>query len=135
MKIEQKIKAGEETICSTCIHKEVCRAIENQPCIECSKYEENGVWIENNKEKLIELLESAESAIYWSSDDRSFIEKIADHLISHRVVVLPKDTQDIRWSRIIELLIADSEGRVVILPTKEEVPAKDINVPSKEENR
>lgn len=37
--------------------------------------------------KLIELLESAESAIYWNSSDKGFIEKIADHLIDNGVTV------------------------------------------------
>ena len=41
----------------------------------------------NTREKLIELLESAESAIYWNSDDNSFIQKIADHLIANGVTV------------------------------------------------
>ena len=31
------------------------------------------------REKLIELLESAESAVYWNSSDEGFIEKIADY--------------------------------------------------------
>ena len=35
--------------------------------------------------KLIELLESAESAVYWDSSDKGFIEKIADHLIANGV--------------------------------------------------
>ena len=39
------------------------------------------------REKLIELLESAESAIYWNSSDKGFIEKIADHLIASGVTV------------------------------------------------
>jgi predicted RNA-binding Zn-ribbon protein involved in translation (DUF1610 family) len=37
------------------------------------------------REKLIELLESAESAIYWNSSDKGFIEKIADHLVANGV--------------------------------------------------
>ena len=39
------------------------------------------------KEKLMAILESAESAIYWDSRDSSFIEKIADHLIANGVTV------------------------------------------------
>lgn len=38
-------------------------------------------------EKLIELLESAESAVYWNSSDKGFIEKIADHLIANGVTI------------------------------------------------
>ena len=41
----------------------------------------------DTREKLIELLESAESAIYWNSDDRNFIQKIADHLIANGVTI------------------------------------------------
>ena len=41
----------------------------------------------NDREKLIDILESAESAVYWNSDDRGFIEKIADHLIANGVTV------------------------------------------------
>ena len=40
-------------------------------------------------DKLIELLESAESAIYWNSEDKSFIEKIADHLLANGVTINP----------------------------------------------
>lgn len=38
------------------------------------------------REKLIKVLESAESAIYWNSSDKGFIEKVADHLIANDVV-------------------------------------------------
>ena len=41
----------------------------------------------NDREKLIDILESAESAVYWNSDDCGFIEKIADHLIENGVTV------------------------------------------------
>lgn len=40
-----------------------------------------------DREKLVELLEAAESAVYWNSSDKNFIEKIADHLIAHGVTV------------------------------------------------
>ena len=43
----------------------------------------------DTREKLIELLESTESAIYWNSDDRNFIEKIADHLIANGIIAPP----------------------------------------------
>lgn len=38
-----------------------------------------------DREKLIELLESAESAVYWNSEDKTFIQKIAEHLIANGV--------------------------------------------------
>lgn len=40
------------------------------------------------RRKLIELLESAESAVYWDSSDKGFIEKIADHLIANGVRII-----------------------------------------------
>ena len=63
-----------------------------------------------NENRLIELLESAESAIYWNSEDKSFIEKIADHLIANGVTVnewisvkdrLPEvaTTHNTRWGK------------------------------------
>ena len=39
------------------------------------------------REKLIEILESTESAFYWNSSDKGFIEKIADHLIANGVTI------------------------------------------------
>lgn len=39
----------------------------------------------NDREKLIELLESAESAVYWDSTDKGFIQKIADYLLANGV--------------------------------------------------
>ena len=38
-----------------------------------------------DREKLIEILESAESAFYWDSNDKGFIQKIADHLLANGV--------------------------------------------------
>ena len=46
--------------------------------------------------KLIELLESAESAVYWSGSDKGFIEKIADHLIANGVTI-PVRCKDCKW--------------------------------------
>ena len=37
--IYQKIERGEVNICQTCIHRLVCRAIDNQPCTECNHYQ------------------------------------------------------------------------------------------------
>lgn len=36
--ISQKIKGGARSICPACIHYDVCKAVNNQPCIECTKY-------------------------------------------------------------------------------------------------
>jgi hypothetical protein len=50
-----------------------------------------------DREKLISLLEQAESAVYWNSGDRNFIEKIADHLIANGVTFQ-------RWIPVTERL-------------------------------
>ena len=36
--IEQRLKNGAESICDKCFHGKVCRAIDNQPCIECNQF-------------------------------------------------------------------------------------------------
>ena len=55
-----------------------------------------------DREKLVELLEAAESAVYWNSSDKNFIEKIADHLIAHGVTVreMQKYTSLSIWASI-----------------------------------
>lgn len=107
------------------------------------------------RERLIRVLESAESAVYWNSSDRSFIEKIADHLLAHGVrpktvvslysiwvdqtsgavtaslqidgVGFEAPVQlDLPGQRTIELLIADKQGRLEILPAEGETADKDI---------
>ena len=45
--IEQRLKNGAESICDKCIHGKVCRAIDNQPCIECNQFADaNGVTVQ-----------------------------------------------------------------------------------------
>jgi hypothetical protein len=39
------------------------------------------------RDKLIELLEKAESAVYWDSTDQSFVNKIADFLVANGVTI------------------------------------------------
>lgn len=36
--IHQTIKAGAESICPSCAHYPVCRAVDNQICTECNQY-------------------------------------------------------------------------------------------------
>lgn len=56
--IYQKIERGEVSICQTCIHRFVCRAVDNQPCTECNHYQNaadvaqvrHGRWIDLNIE-------------------------------------------------------------------------------------
>lgn len=48
------------------------------------------------RERLIELLESAESAVYWNGSDKGFIQKIADHLIANGVTI-PVRCKDCRY--------------------------------------
>jgi hypothetical protein len=50
------------------------------------------------REKLIELLEGAESAVYWDSSDKCFLEKIADHLIAHGVTIQDRDEIDFDYA-------------------------------------
>lgn len=38
------------------------------------------------REKLIKILESVESAFYWNSEDKDFVEKIADYLLANDAV-------------------------------------------------
>ena len=64
--------------------------------------------------KLIELLESAESAVYWNSSDKGFIEKIANHLIDNGVTI-PVRCKDCtqynghRYCRYTELIVLDND--------------------------
>lgn len=37
--IKQKIQGGEKSICDSCTHRNVCKAIDNQPCTECNHYQ------------------------------------------------------------------------------------------------
>ena len=62
----------------------------------------------NDREKLIDILESAESAVYWNSDDRGFIEKIADHLIANGVTVQ-------KWIPVSERLPDKNDEYIVFL--------------------
>lgn len=36
--ISQKIVGGARSICPACIHYDVCKATNNQPCVECTKF-------------------------------------------------------------------------------------------------
>lgn len=36
--IHQTIKAGAKSVCPDCDHYPVCRAVENQPCVECNHF-------------------------------------------------------------------------------------------------
>lgn len=36
--INQKIQGGKESICQSCAHRFVCRAYDNQPCVECNHF-------------------------------------------------------------------------------------------------
>ena len=37
--IKQKIQGGKKSICDSCTHRNVCMAIDNQPCTECNHYQ------------------------------------------------------------------------------------------------
>ena len=59
--IYQKIERGEDSICQTCIHRLVCRAIDNQPCTECNHYQNaadvapvrHGSWERNSPDDIV----------------------------------------------------------------------------------
>ena len=38
MQIFQKVKNGGMSICVSCVHRKVCKGIDNQPCIECNQF-------------------------------------------------------------------------------------------------
>ena len=45
--VEQKIKGGADSICPKCFHSKVCRARDNQPCVECNQFvDANGVTVQ-----------------------------------------------------------------------------------------
>ena len=69
----------------------------------------------NDREKLIDILESAESAVYWNSDDCGFIEKIADHLIANGVTVQ-------QWIPVSERLPKKFVTVLVQMPLEEPCP-------------
>lgn len=60
------------------------------------------------RDKLIELLQSAESAVYWDSSDESFINKIADHLIANGVTFATDNNVTCKWVSVIECLPTES---------------------------
>lgn len=63
-----------------------------------------------DKEKLVEILESAESAFYWNSEDKGVIEKIADHLLANGVRLESKQAtsdENNRWIPVFERLPED----------------------------
>lgn len=43
--IKQSVRYGSESICPSCVHNGVCRAIDNQPCVECDHYFVQDEWI------------------------------------------------------------------------------------------
>ena len=45
--IQQRLIADADSICFKCFHRKVCRAIDNQPCIECNQFTDvNGVTVQ-----------------------------------------------------------------------------------------
>ena len=46
--IKQSVRYGSESICPSCVHNGVCRAIDNQPCVECDHYRVQDEWISVN---------------------------------------------------------------------------------------
>lgn len=66
-----------------------------------------------DREKLIEILESAESAFYWDSNDKGFIQKIADHLLANGVTFAPAvPGPEIADPNIMELCFRNGENHM-----------------------
>lgn len=65
----------------------------------------------NVRNLLVELLESAESAVYWSSSDKDFIEKIADHLIANGVTMQ-------KWIPVTERLPENDQWALCFMKDK-----------------
>jgi formylmethanofuran dehydrogenase subunit E len=53
----------------------------------------------NDRKRLVEILESAESAFYWNSSDKTFVEKIADYLIANGVTIQKHG----RWEEYVNI--------------------------------
>ena len=50
--VEQKIKGDGESICYKCFHNKVCKAMDNQPCIECNQFvDAHGITVQKCKPK------------------------------------------------------------------------------------
>lgn len=70
----------------------------------------------SERERIIELLESAESAVYWNSSDQGFIQKIADHLLANGIRMEPKQAtsnENKRWIPVTERL-PDEDGKFLV---------------------
>lgn len=58
--IKQTIENESNSICLTCIHRLVCKAIDNQPCTECNQYQNaddvaevrHGRWVPKDNESV-----------------------------------------------------------------------------------
>lgn len=82
----------------------------------------------SDREKLIELLESAESAVYWNVSDMGFIQKIADHLLSNGVT-FQKWIPVTEREPVIDCLTIDDHGQIelarsisiITLPSKKKL--------------
>ena len=77
--IQQRLRADAESICFKCFHRNVCRAIDNQPCIECNQLTDaNGVtaqqWIPvterlpDNDTYILVTTDGVAASAYWHND-------------------------------------------------------------------
>ena len=55
--IKQKISKSGISICDRCSHLATCKAVANQPCIECSQFDEyqgpTAWWVKSSNEKFL----------------------------------------------------------------------------------
>lgn len=95
------------------------------------------------RNKLIEILESAESAFYWDSSDKSFINKIADHIMGSGFItelqneafdlgvdVVLHDKLGLSWDDAGDLRkeIKRLQGEKRWIPVEERLPERDCRV-------
>lgn len=75
--IKQKIQGGKKSICDSCTHRNVCKAIDNQPCTECNHYQctadvypvNRGRWlcVDTDEEQFF-LCNRCKKKEYWESN-------------------------------------------------------------------
>ena len=69
----------------------------------------------NTRDRLIELLEKSDGAIYWNGADKNFIEKIADYLLANGVTVGDANNATTTWRPASEP--PKENGRYLVVQT------------------
>ena len=64
--ISQRIAHGENSICVECIHNQVCRAVDHQPCVGCNHFNDvNGITVQKWIPVSERLPEKPEAVLCW----------------------------------------------------------------------